>query len=74
MDKDRAFFRASAGRSRTRWWSSDASALGLFACVTGMLILAAWGLSKRPHWYEPTHINHEVGLYELVASGRLWRK
>jgi hypothetical protein len=74
MDKDRAFFHARAAPLRTRWWSSDAGLFGLFACLIGMLILAARGLSKSPHRYEPTRIGHEAGLYELVALGRLWRK
>jgi hypothetical protein len=42
--------------------------IGLFACVIGMLILA-WGLSKRPHWYQPTGTNREVELYGLGALG-----
>jgi hypothetical protein len=58
MDRDRAFFHASAAPSRTRRRSTDAGVLiGLFACVIGMLLFDG-GVSKRPHWYEPRPINH----------------
>ena len=71
MDRDHAFFHGNAAPSR-RWWSCDAGLAGLCACVMGTLVLAAWGISKSPHRYEPTRVSHEVVLYELGASGRFW--
>jgi hypothetical protein len=60
MATDRVFSHTSAAPSRTRSWSSVEKAVilvGLFACVIGMLILAAEGLSKSTDWYEPTPMN-----------------
>lgn len=71
--RDHAFFHANAAASRMRWWFSDAGLAVLCACMIGTLVLVAWGISKSPHRYDPTRINHETSLYELGASG-LWGK
>jgi hypothetical protein len=58
--EDRAFSSANAAPSRTRIRSSVEKAailIGMFACVIGMLFLAAEGLSKSTDWYEPTPMN-----------------
>lgn len=58
--EDRVFSHAGAAPPRTRVWSSvrNAAALvGILACVIGVLILAAEGLSKSTDWYEPTPMN-----------------
>jgi hypothetical protein len=58
--KDQAFSHASAAPPRTRGRFSGENAailIGIFACVIGMLFLAAEGLSKSTDWYEPTPMN-----------------
>ena len=55
--EDRALSPAGAAPSRTLGGSSVEKAailIGVFACVIGMLFLAAEGLSKSTDWYEPT--------------------